>query len=48
MLYDAGYPLVNGKRFALELTYASAEFQRVVVEPMSQILAPKEEPSRST
>jgi len=39
MLDEAGYPLVNGKRFTLELTYASAEFQRVVMEPMSQILA---------
>jgi peptide/nickel transport system substrate-binding protein len=39
MLDEAGYPLVNGKRFSMELTYASADFNRVIMEPMAQILA---------
>jgi peptide/nickel transport system substrate-binding protein len=39
LLDEAGYPLVNGKRFAMELTYASADFNRVIMEPMAQILA---------
>jgi len=39
MLDDAGYKPVNGKRFSMELTYASNEFLRVIMEPMAQILA---------
>lgn len=39
MLDESGYRLVNGKRFSIELTYPSADFTRVIMEPMAQILA---------
>ena len=39
LLDEAGYKLVDGKRFSVEITYSSAEFNRVFIEPIAQILA---------
>jgi peptide/nickel transport system substrate-binding protein len=39
LLDEAGYKLVDGKRFAVELTYANSEFNRITIEPIAQILA---------
>jgi peptide/nickel transport system substrate-binding protein len=39
LLDEAGYKLVDGKRFTLELAYSSSQFDRALLEPTAQILA---------
>ncbi len=39
LLDEAGFPLVNGKRFTVDLTYSASVFNRSTFEPIAQILA---------